>query len=114
MKKESIILLSDVSVEDKDKLKLLGCSYVVTLKGWVCTNEQYDNFTKGNIPQPTVDITNPKIHIKEETLEWRVSGDTFTKKDKIKSIGGKWEHTSKSWLIPITAITYDKLVVLLE
>lgn len=107
MKITSAFLVQEYSDEDKKKLQLLGALYSSVHKGWFLTLEQKEKFERSNtdtsiLPTPTILPKGKGIGIFIDDLidSWKVYGDTFSKKDAIKQLGGKWNPSDKSWRIP--------------
>lgn len=108
MEYETAFILRKPSDEVKNKLQLLGSSYVPNLKGYVLTKDMKEKLEKNDIPVPT--IANG-IFITEVDAGWSVTGKTFDKKEKIKQLGGKWNNFDKSWIFPKNRISKEKLQV---
>lgn len=58
-----------------------------------------------------------KLHITKEETVWKITGDTFRWKDKIKALyGAKWWPSDRSWRVPLTTdiTAFEEDVVLTE
>lgn len=67
---------------------------------WVTLKAKYQR-----VFEPTVEFKKPStpklkgIHVQKDGREWRLLGETYTSRDRIKSLGGKWNDTQKYWSI---------------
>lgn len=109
------------SDEEKKRLQLVEALYSSKLKGWFLTSEQkekFDKYTndKSSIPVPTIQPVGKGIGIFVEDLitEWKISGDTYSRKDKIKALGARFNGVDKSWRIPRHATSKDNIISALQ
>lgn len=105
MKISTAYLITEYSEEEKKLLQKVGAIYSLPVKGWFITEEQKVLFEtyKSNpesIPAPSIQAKDTAIYIDDMGDSWKISGDTFSKKDKIKELGGRWNVSDKSWRIP--------------
>lgn len=49
------------------------------------------------------------IHVKKVGHEWQLLGETYMLKDRIKSLGGKWNDPQKYWWISTDSASIDDL-----
>ena len=87
-----INLLSESSNKNKDTSKSSGKTTTIT------TKTKTKNISKG--PVKGTIIKKGKINIDEYNDCLLISGDTFARKELIKSLGGKWNQTNNGWTIP--------------
>lgn len=106
MKVTQAFLLTEYTEDEKKRLQLLGAFYSMTHKGWFVTSEQKEKFDKSATDTsilPTPIITSTKgvgIFVDDLVTEWKVYGETFHVKDKVKSLSARWNPSDKSWRIP--------------
>ena len=99
-------LITDPDDSTKTNLRLIGATWSLPMKGYFITQEQKDRLDRGDIPKPSGDSG---IVIEDEITEWKVSGNTYPKKDVIRQLGGKWKPAIKSWVIPMEKATKEDI-----
>lgn len=106
MKITPAFIVEDLSDDEKNKLKLLGATYSSYSKAWFITSEQKDKLDKNDIPIPV----KSSIVIEDHISEWAIIGNTYDKKEMIKSLGGRWNPSTKSWVIPKNKADYETIL----
>lgn len=105
--------------EDKLKLKSVGATWSLGAQGWFLTEGQKNQLETIVMPKTTpsgviVQTMNIDPNIPEAGSEWKVTGNTFHKRDLIKSLGGRWKPQDRSWRIPLSvADTQEALEAML-
>jgi hypothetical protein len=104
-------LVQEYSDDEKRRLQLVGATYSYTVKGYFLSAEQMEKFEHPeSLPTPTIKTTKgPGIFIENMGDVWKVYGDTYNKRDKIKQYGAKWNNSDKSWRIPIEKVDKETL-----
>jgi len=104
-------LIQEYNEDEKRRLQLVGAVYSSLVKGYFITAEQMEKFEHPEtLPTPTIPATKGVgIFIENMGDTWKVYGDTFSKKDKIKVFGAKWNASDKSWRIPIEKVDKETL-----
>lgn len=96
-------LIQEYTDDEKMKLRLVGATYSISHQGWFLSSEQKNKFDQ-SLLDPTIlpkSMDNYKgIFIDDLIDSWKVSGDTYQKREIIKGMGGKWNVSDKSWRIP--------------
>lgn len=106
MKITPAFLVQEYSEEEKKKLQLVGAFYSLTHKGWFLSQEQKDKLEKSEtdpsvLPTPTIATAKGiGIFIDDLVDVWKITGETFAKKDAIKQLGARWSGVDKSWRVP--------------
>lgn len=120
-------LVKDTSSEDRALLKLVGAIFSSKHKVWFLTEAEKNEFdskrtsttSTTSVVEPIVEKKGKYVSYKEKVVkkividdlltEWKVSGDTFDKRDIIKQLGGKWNPGGKAWYIPKEQISKEDL-----
>lgn len=112
METKQVFIVSGYSDEEKKKLQALKAIYVSEYKGYLITQEQLDALKSGEVPEEKHDMALGKkkdIFIDDLLTEWKVSGNTYRSREKIKELGGRWSASDKTWRIKKTAATKEQL-----
>lgn len=103
------LLAKPKTEEDKNKLRLVGAIWSMPAQGWFITQEQRALLESETGPKPSasgivIQEVNVDPNVPEAGTEWKVSGNTYAKRDVIKSLGGRWKAQDRSWRIPLNKV----------
>lgn len=95
--------------EEKNRLRAVGAIWSVGAQGWFITPEQKVQLESNAGPKPSasgiiVQEVNTDPNIPEAGTEWKITGNTYAKRETIKGLGGRWKAQDRSWRIPISAV----------
>lgn len=109
--------------EQKVLLQRVGATHSRDAKGYFITAAQKEQLESGNVREPSIPTTvttrdgvtkvSRGIDIVNMGSEWKIAGDTYNKRDKIKAIGGRWNKMDSSWRIPLERTDEAALRILL-
>jgi len=123
MRITSAFLIQEYTEEEKKRLQVLNAFYSMTHRGWFVTDEQYDKFSRSAtdpsvLPTPSVPTNGTGIFIDDTGSDWKIYGDTYTKKDILKrpdlDLKPRWSSIDKSWRIERQKIDRQTLERLLQ
>jgi GGDEF domain-containing protein len=104
---DSIIIKGDIYTH-KDKLKAVGARFNPYKGGWVAPREKEPEIREAlkdllgaSAPQTPAPAAEPPLTIEAlDSDKIIVKGNTYTHKDRIKALGGRWNPYRKGWELP--------------
>jgi len=69
----------------------------------------FNNTHTHHKPHTPLIMTKPSIKMAQTESSLKVSGKTFPIKDTIKTLGGRWEPSTKTWVISVSSATVDTI-----
>lgn len=103
-------LIKNPDPTTKRGILLVGGQWSPSSNGYFLTKEQKDRLDSGDIPEPKLPdgvMVNNMIDV------YRISGNTYGIRHKIKAIGGRWNPGPKAWDVPVDKATYEDIVAAL-
>ncbi len=103
-------LVKPTTEEEKNRLRAVGAIWSLNAQGWFITQDQKAMLDTDTGPKPSasgilIQEVNIDLNIPEAGSEWKITGNTYSKRDLIKNLGGRWKAQDRSWRIPLSKVT---------
>lgn len=113
-------LVTEYTPEEKLQLQFVGAKYDVG-RGYFITEDQrqqmemYEKMKGISINDTTSPTRSSKkdesIAIIDDISRWLLVGNTYSIKDKIKEIGGRWDAGRKSWFFSKEKMPSEEIIL---